>query len=121
MKLLAEITKASLGLSKEMVRLGGQYELRKSTRVILEREDGMIATQHLSKFRIYKLPGGGMENSETIEETAQREIREEVGAEMRVVDKVGMVIEYRGNLLQISYCLHAQIIGELFEPTFEPD
>lgn len=121
MKLLAEITTKSLGLGEESERLRGTYELRKSARVILECEVGMIAIQHLTEFGIYKLPGGGMENAETVMETAIREIREEVGAQIEVIDAVGMIIEYRGNLLQISYCFHARVVGELSEPTFEPD
>jgi len=52
-----------------------------------------------------------MNPGETIEENLVREIREEVGADIMILDEIGITIEYRNsaNLLQISYCYLAKV------------
>ncbi len=121
MKLLAEISEGSLGLSEYYEQFGREYQLRKSARVILINEDGKMATQYLKKYTYHKLPGGGINAGESIEEALKREVKEEVGCNCEVVRPVGMTIEYRNkyNLLHISYCYEARIIGEVGNPELE--
>lgn len=119
-KLLAEISDKSLGIDDIEV-LGNSYRLRKSARVILLNDAGEMATQYLTNYTYHKLPGGGVDPGETLEEAAVREIREEVGCDSQIVSAVGMTIEYRNehNLLHISYCFVAKVIGEVGETALE--
>lgn len=121
MKLLKEISEGSLGHSDEFEQLGTQYQLRKSARAIVLNDKGEMATQYLNTYIFHKLPGGGVEPGETIEQAVKREVLEEVGCDCEIVDKLGVVIEYRNKekLLQISYGFVARVVGEIGVPTLE--
>lgn len=121
MKLLAEISEGTLGLSDQFELIGSEYQLRKSARVILLNQDGLMATQYLKTYTYHKLPGGGVDAGESIEDALKREVKEEVGCDCTIVRPVGMTIEYRNKykLLHISYCYVAEVVGEIGEPALE--
>lgn len=120
MKLLNEITDLSLNLGSSE-KLGEKYDLRKSARAVLINEEGLVATQYLKNYTFHKLPGGGVDPGETIETALQREVLEEVGCDSKILNPIGIVIEYRNkyNLLHISYCFAAKVVGEIGEPSLE--
>ncbi len=120
MKILAEISEASLGKGEPEI-LGNNYELRKSARAILRDKNGNINLQHIKRDSFHKLPGGGLETGESIEEALRREIVEEAGCDCTISELIGVVIEYRNkyNLIQISYAYIADVVGEIGEPQFE--
>ena len=120
-KLLAEISDESLGFPDGAVKLGPDYRLRKSARVILLNDQGLMATQYLENYSYHKLPGGGVDLGETVEAAAVREVLEEVGCKCELVSDVGMTIEYRNehSLIHISYCFLAKVIGEIGKPALE--
>ncbi len=122
MNILKEISDASLGLSDFEI-LGKQYELKKTARAILRNNDGLIGVQHLVNDSVHKLPGGGVEVGETIEEALHRELREEVGCTERIDREIGITIEYREKhkLIQIGYCYEATLIEFVGEPMLEED
>jgi ADP-ribose pyrophosphatase YjhB (NUDIX family) len=121
MKLLAEITEASLGLSDNQELIGSEYRLRKSARAILLNTEGKMAVQYLKTHKYHKLPGGGIEIGETTKEALKREIKEEVGCDCKIIRPVGMTIEYlnKKKVLQISYCYVAEVVGEIGEVSLE--
>ncbi len=123
MKLLAEISEGSLGLSDQFELLGSEYTLRKSARVILLNKEGNMATQYLKTYKYHKLPGGGIDSGESTEDAIKREVKEEVGCDCTIIRPVGMTIEYRNkhNLLHISYCYVAEVVGEIGEPALEEE
>ena len=120
MKLLAEISEGSLGIG-EPEQLGGSYELRKSGRAILLDQNGNIAIQHLTTYNYHKLPGGGLDMGESVQQGLQRETLEEVGADCDLGDFIGLTIEYRNfeNQIHISYCYTAYVAGEVKEAQLE--
>ncbi|MEW6610711.1 MAG: NUDIX domain-containing protein [Patescibacteria group bacterium] len=82
-----------------------------------------IALVYIKNPGYHKLPGGGMEDGESVEETLKRELREEIGCEVKVLEEVGRIIEYRdlkGQIIE-SYCWITQVLGELQEPQLTPD
>ena len=105
MKLLQEIYHNDINLenSKKLIK----YEIRKSARAVLLNDNNEIAVLYVSKDNYYKLPGGGIEKNEEIIEALKREVDEEVGTDLEVIDEIGMIMEYREKFkqLNISYSL----------------
>jgi len=120
-KLLSEITEESLGLAGGREKLGTNYRLRKSARVVLLNQAGKVAAQYLKNYTYHKLPGGGVDPGETVEAAALREVLEEVGCDCEIISEIGVTIEYRNKyeLLHISYCFVAKVVGEIGEPALE--
>lgn len=120
MNLLAEITEKDLGIGETEI-LGGSYELRKSARAILLDETGKMATQYLNTYKYHKLPGGGIEVAESVENALRREVLEEVGCDCEIISEVGITIEYRNQwkFLHISKCFVAEVVGMIGETTLE--
>lgn len=90
--------------------IGGEYlslinpNIRISSRGIVIRRDGKIAIFNKSNKNEYKLPGGGSENNESPEETFIREVLEETGCDVDIIEKLGITEEYKckTNFKQIS-------------------
>ena len=121
MELLREIYEKDIGIkSCEEKQL---YEVRKAARAIVINHKEQMALLFVSKNNYHKLPGGGLEKQENIEEALGREILEEVGVKGEIIDEVGVIIEYRSQfkLLHISYCYLVQVINELEKPKFTED
>lgn len=113
MQLLKEIRNPDVGLPNKPCI----YKERLAARAIIRRGN-KIAFQFLGRDNYYKLPGGGVENNESLLDGLSREVREEVGCEIRVLGEVGQIIEYRDDLelKQTSCCYLAELVGEVGEP-----
>lgn len=93
---------------------------RLAARAVLVGESDRIALLHASKHHYYKLPGGGLDDGENMQQALRRELLEEVGCQAEVLAEVGEVVEYRDQwrLKQISYCYLAQLVGGPGRPNF---
>jgi 8-oxo-dGTP diphosphatase len=93
---------------------------RKAARVILFDEKNNVALAHVTKQKRYKIPGGGVDENESLENAAKREAKEESGCSIKIIQELGKSIEKRGlhNFSQESICYFAKVIGQKAEPEF---
>ena len=101
MNLICKLTDEDIG--QKYIELENP-KLRLAARGIVIRDDGKIAIFNKANKNEYKLPGGGMENIENPEETFKREVLEETGCIIEIVEKLGVTEEYKyqSNFKQIS-------------------
>jgi ADP-ribose pyrophosphatase YjhB (NUDIX family) len=113
MELIAELHEKDV-LGAESGTAATAYSLRRAARAIVSDGD-RIALMHVSMKGYHKLPGGGIEEGESIEEALRRELAEEAGIDAGELRELGCIIEYRDRheLLQISYCYEARFEGML--------
>lgn len=118
MKLIREITEKDITNKETYEEIS--YKIRKASRAVVFNEENKIAILNVSNDNYHKLPGGGIERDEDIITALRRELIEEVGVEVDVLDELGMIIEYRDNFkqLQISYCYLCKVVGEYQETSF---
>ena len=78
---------------------------RITARAIVRNQEDLYAVMYSNKFKLYSLPGGGLEDGEDILTALHREIYEEVGCVCDEVQELGIVKENRASLdyTQINY------------------
>lgn len=86
---------------------------RQTARAIVLNGNGRYAVMHSLKFGLYSLPGGGIEENESIIAALHREITEETGGKINKIDGLGIVYENRASLdyTQINYYFIVSIDG----------
>lgn len=101
MQFLGEITDSGLGLPSKKT----DYRLRRAARAVIVRGD-KVALIHVVKDGYYKIPGGGVDEGESVEQALHREVKEESGCDVLVDGPVGFIVEVRDfhNLIHLSYC-----------------
>ena len=89
-------------------------KLRLGARGIVIREDGKIAIFNKSNKNEYKLPGGGLKGEEKPEEAFKREVLEETGCEIEIIQTLGTTEEYKSlnNFKQISYVYVGKVLKD---------
>lgn len=112
MQLLMEINKKDSG-NKKITKT------RNAVRVVLFDKKKQMPLLFVSKRNYHKLPGGGIDKSESKIEALNRELMEEVGAKIKITGEVGKIIEYKTqlNVKQISHCYMGKILAK-GEPSF---
>ncbi len=99
------------------------YKIREAARAVLLDESGQVYLLYVGKHGYHKLPGGGIDEGETIIQALERELMEEVGCRAEIIAELGSVLEYRryddGGLKQTSYCYLAKQVGEQVEASLE--
>lgn len=108
MKIIVEITDETFG--QKSVNFDNPY-IRYGARGIIKRKDGKIAIVNKVKKNEYKLPGGGIENSEKPEIAFEREVLEETGCNIKNLKFLGITKELKSfeNFQQISYIFQADV------------
>lgn len=119
MKLLAEIHEADLELKPG--EKPERYTVRRAARAVVIDDQGNVALSFVEKGGYWKIPGGGIELGESIEEALRRECREEAGVGIEIGESIGIILEWRDawEQLQISYCYNATVVGEKFAPKYD--
>lgn len=111
MECLKILTNEDLGLDK--VELNSP-RIRYGARGIVMRNDGKIAIFNKTKKNEYKLPGGGIDKGEDPKVAYHREVLEETGCKIEIVEELGTIEEERSsdNFKQISYLYSARVIED---------
>ena len=80
------------------------------------KDDKILMVCHQTPSRTYwTLPGGGVNDGESLEQTVTREVKEETGLDVEVV-RLLFDAEYEYGK---SYCYLAELTGETVEPTLD--
>ncbi|MBI2233357.1 MAG: NUDIX domain-containing protein [Candidatus Aenigmarchaeota archaeon] len=109
MKLISEIKDEDIGFKAKKTKL----KERTAARAVLLNKN-KVALLHVSKHGYHKLPGGGLEGSETVKQALVREILEETGCKIKIIADIGKIVEYRTyeNTLQTSFCFLSEVVSE---------
>lgn len=70
-----------------------------------------VALLHVTRDGYHKLPGGGLEGSESILDALHRELLEEIGCQVQDIQLIAQVNDYRRewDFYQESFCYLAQV------------
>src|SRR3989338_342037 len=96
---------------------------RKTGRAIIFDDAKNVALLHVTKKHYHKLPGGGVEEGEDVNEALRREALEEIGCDITNIQELGVIEEYRAKFSkhQTSHCFIANVDGEKKNPDFTPE
>ena len=111
MILIDKITDEDLNeKSIEMINPRTRY----GARGIVIRNDGKIAVFNKSKKNEYKLPGGGIEENENPKDAFKREVLEETGCTVEIIEELGTIEEYKSqdNFKQTSFVFVGKVIED---------
>ena len=111
MELICKLTDEDIG--EKIINMENP-KLRLGARGIVIREDGRIAIFNKSNKNEYKLPGGGLEGEEKPEDAFKREVLEETGCEIEIIESLGTAEEYKSqnNFKQISYIFVGKVLKD---------
>lgn len=96
------------------------YRLRTAARAVVLDDRDQVALLKVGAYNYYKIPGGGIEEGEDVEQALARELLEEIGCQAEIAGEVGEIVQFldQKQLKQISYCYLAKQIGEKNAPNF---
>jgi len=120
MKLLRKITDKDFGGAGEMSCANPSIKVRA---VLLDENDDM-ALLCLHKFKwnnyndLYMIPGGTIEANENLEQALEREMLEETGCHINIIEKLGYIEENsaKEDYVQITHYYLAKVTGEKGQP-----
>lgn len=97
---------------------GKKNQFRRAVRAVVFDNENKVALLRVSKYNYYKLPGGGIEKSESDKGALQRECLEEIGCRIEIMSEIGKILEHRNKIKmnQESFCYLARLSGEKGKP-----
>ena len=97
------------------------FRERRAARALVFDGDKKVALLDATAKGYHKLPGGGIEEGESVESALRREVLEEIGCEIENIRELGIIEGYRNDLQlhQISYCFIADLSGKKGAPHLE--
>jgi 8-oxo-dGTP diphosphatase len=116
METLRTITDDDFNLQRNYPK---EFKNRESARAVVFNKNYEVVVLYSSKYAYHKLPGGGVEEGEEIHTTLEREMLEEIGCSINVINELGKIIEYRDEheLKHVSFCF----LGKLLEFKQDPE
>lgn len=111
MNIICKLTDKDFGINEiEM----NEPKIRLASRGIVLNKQGKIALQNKTRKNEFKLIGGGMESREEPKEAFKREVLEETGCEIEIIEELGITEEYRSqkNFKQTSYVFVSKVIND---------
>ena len=99
------------------------FEKRSSVRAVVIDKNNNVALLYSNKFKYHTIPGGGVEQGETVEQAVKRECKEEVGCVTEIISGVGEIIEVRekNELINNIHCYMVSVSGEKGKSVFTQD
>jgi 8-oxo-dGTP diphosphatase len=98
-------------------------KVKPAARVVLFDDQDKTPIIDVRSGEYYKIPGGGIDNGESLEQAAKRETLEETGCEVKILEKIGkqefIDPDSKYNMIYHSVCYLAKKIGEVNSPSFD--
>ena len=109
--LIGQITDEDIGEKSKQVE---KYRQRYGARGIVIRDDGKIAVFNKALKNEFKLPGGGIDEGEETAEAFKREVFEETGCKIEIIDFLGTIEELKtqDSFKQMSYVYVGKVIED---------
>ena len=100
-----------------------EFHPRLAARAIVLDEYNAVYLLKMATQNYHKLPGGGVDEGESLQDAVYRELLEEIGCPAEIQQEVGGVVEYRNEwaMVQTSYCYIAKKTGPLRKTALEKD
>ncbi len=113
MKLLATIKESDVEVGV-IDREPAGFSQRTAARGVVLNKMNEVALLWVSKQGYHKLPGGGVEGGEGLQEALRRELLEETGYEAEIIAEIGEIVGYRDKwgMKQLSKCYLMKQVGE---------
>lgn len=99
--------------------MNNKHQIR-ITGILLKEDSILLVKQKVNKNRQWSLPGGRLENNETMEQAAIRELKEETGLDVGIKELLYICEKPEENLLHITFLLEYKK-GIIQLPTNEHD
>lgn len=99
------------------------FSKRKATRGVIFDGSKNIALIHNTEDDFYGLPGGGVKENETLESCLKREIKEETGCSVEIIQELGKIIEIskKNKIVYEDTGYTVKIVGEKGVTNFRDD